>query len=304
MHCPFHLENFLMSNIPDNIRLKELAMVATLNKPFFDNFTDFLHTKDYINLYEFVVESDPLKARKVIKEYLDSNVPNQLKLYDGIARAYPDDKAKWLLLGWIFRDAPEQRLRGFLKEFSGTQNERKAELINQVRQYAASVFPDRDRWNWLPISEVMMDRLEGSRRAIKGNLFEEIIRRSLSDIFSKNNIQLFIDKTQIKLGGETYDIKVSGKKGTILIPVKTRETMGGGHAHLFTRDIHKAISLANESGYKCIPVIIAESWTADLATLNCQELVHINKNPNQVVDVEILLVKQFELLKEVFLLLE
>lgn len=76
------------------------------------------------------------------------------------------------------------------------------------------------------------------------NLIEVISegRRSLNDILTKNNIELLVDQTQIKLAGETYDVKVCGKQGTILIPVKTRETMGGGHALLFTRDIHKAIS--------------------------------------------------------------
>lgn len=256
--------------------------------------------RGYAELYEFVVEKDASKAKRAIKEYLDRKVPNNLKLYDGIARPYADNKAKWLLLGWIFRDAPEQRLKGFLKSLSGNPNERKAELINQVRQYTASVFPDRERWSWLPISEVMIDRLEGSRRSIKGNLFEEIVRRNLNEIFEESKIKLSIDKTQIKLSGETYDVKVSGDRGTILIPVKTRETMGGGHALLFTRDIHKAISIANDNGYRCIPIIIVESWTGDLAALNCQEFIYINKNPNQVNEVETLLIQELERLTAVF----
>jgi len=289
-----------MSNIPDNIRLKELAIVTNLNKPFFDDFISFLRTEGYAGLYEFVVEQDSSKAKETIKKYLDRRIPNNLKLYDGIARPYSEDKAKWFLLGWIFRDAPAQRLDGFLKNLSGTRNERKAELINQVRQYASGILSEPERWDWLPIFEVMIDRLEGSRRSIKGNLFEEIVRRNLSKFLEKNGINLSIDKTQIKLGGETYDVKVSGGQGTILIPVKTRETMGGGHARLFTRDIHKAISVASESGYNCVPIIIAESWKGDLAALNCQEFVYINKNPNQVHEVEPLLIQEFERLIHVF----
>lgn len=296
----FHLENFLMNSIPENIRLKELAIVTNLNKPFFDDFISFLRTEGYAGLYELVVEPDAFKAKITIRNYLDRKVPNNLKLYDGIARPYREDKAKWLLLGWIFRDAPEQRLKGFLANLSGVQNERKAELINQVRQYASKILPEPERWDWLPIFEVMIDRLEGSRRSIKGNLFEEIVRRNLSIIFENNEIKLSIEKTQIKLGGETYDVKVSGRQGTILIPVKTRETMGGGHALLFTRDIHKAIDVASKAGYNCIPIIIAESWTGDLTTLNCEEFVYINKNPNQVNEVEPLLVQEFERLIQVF----
>lgn len=289
-----------MSSIPENLRLKELAIIANLNQSFFDDFTGFLQTEGYAELYDFVVEQDTSKAKNTIRKYLDRKVPSNLKLYDGIARPYSHNKAKWLLLGWIFRDAPEQRLRGFLANLSGKPNERKAELLNQVRQYASGILPERERWDWIPIFEVMIDRLEGSRRSIKGNLFEEIVRRNLNAIFAKNGIALSIDKTQIKLGGETYDVKVSGKQGTILIPVKTRETMGGGHALLFTRDIHKAISVANESGYNCIPVIIAESWTGDLTAINCKEVVYINKNPNQLNEVEPLLIQEFERLIEIF----
>ncbi len=223
-----------MTNIPENLRLKELAIIANLNQPFFNDFTDFLQLEGYTELYEFIFEQDVLKAKMTIEKYLKRKIPNNLKLYDGIARPYSEDKAKWLLLGWIFRDAPEQRLKGFLKNLSGNNRERKAELFNQVRQYAAKVLPDRERWDWLPISEVIIDRLEGSRRSIKGNLFEEVVRRTLLTIFEKYKIALVIEKTQIKLGGETYDIKVSGNRGTILIPVKTRETIGGGHALLFT----------------------------------------------------------------------
>jgi hypothetical protein len=54
---------------------------------------------------------------------------------------------------------------------------------------------------------------------------------------------------QIKVEDETYDVQVKGELGTLLIPVKTRETMGGGHALLFTRDIFKSIMVASGQGY-------------------------------------------------------
>ncbi len=289
-----------MSSTPENIRLKELAIITNLNKPFFDDFISFLINEGYAELHVFVIEKDCSNAERAIKKYLDRKSPQGLKLYDGIARPYPEDKAKWLLLGWIFRDAPEQRLKGFLSSLSGTPNERKAKLLNQVRQYVATVLPAPERWDWIPIFEVIIDRLEGSRRAIKGNLFEEVVRRSLNEIFARNGINLAIEKHQIKLSSETYDIKVSGSQGTILIPVKTRETMGGGHALLFTRDIHKAIDVASEAGYNCIPIIIAESWTGDLSTLNCKEFVYINQNPNQLNEVESILTQKLEQLLEVF----
>jgi hypothetical protein len=57
--------------------------------------------------------------------------------------------------------------------------------------------------------------------------------------------------------------------------------MGGGHANLFTRDIHKAISVAQENGYECIPVVIAESWGGNLESLSCKHVIHLPINPNQ-----------------------
>lgn len=289
-----------MSKVPDNIRLQELVVIANLNKPFFDDFLNFLQTQGYTELYLFVSEPDASKAKQTIWLYLERHIPENLNLYDGIARPYSENKAKWLLLGWIFRDAPEQRLKGFLQFFSGTSNERKAELINQVRQYAFRILPERERWDWVPICEVVIDRLEGSRRSIKGNLFEEVVRRNLSKVFQKFDLKLSINKTQVKLDSETYDIKISGRNGTILIPVKTRETMGGGHAVLFTRDIHKAVTKAQDSGYKCIPIIIAESWIGDLSSLNCPKVIYINKNPNLVNEVETLLIQEIENLVQVF----
>ena len=87
-------------------------------------------------------------------------------------------------------------MKGFLQFFSGTLNERKAELINQVRQYAFMILPERERWDWVPICEVVIDRLEGSRRSIKGNLFEEIVRRNLSKVFQKfDHIKVFYKET-------------------------------------------------------------------------------------------------------------
>ncbi|WP_071190864.1 hypothetical protein [Trichormus sp. NMC-1] len=293
-----------MTKIPENIRLKELVIIANSNKPFFDDFISFLNSENYINLYKFVVEQDSAKAKIVLQKYLERKIPNNVKLYDGIARPYSEDKAKWLILGWIFRDAPEQRLKAFLNMFNGTPIQRKSELINQVRQYVSTILSKPEQWEWVAIFEVIIDRLEGSRRAIKGNLFEAIVRINLKQIFKSNNLDLSVEETQIKLGDETYDVKVSGSKGTILIPVKTRETMGGGHAHLFTRDIYKAIEAANNSGFTCIPVIIAESWTGDLISLGCENYIYINKNPNLITVVEPLLSQKLQKLLPIFKTIE
>ena len=154
------------------------------------------------------------------------------------------------------------------------------------------IYPDPISWTWNAVLEVMVDRLEGSRRAKKGNLFELIVRRSLETVFSEGNLKLSVSDSQVKIGSETYDVVVKGKSGTLLIPVKTRETMGGGHALLFTRDIHKSIAEAVSAGYPCMPIVIAESWSGDLGKLVCDDFIYLQMNPNQVINIEPVLVAE------------
>ena len=276
-----------MAFIVENLRLKELAIVAEQNRPAFDDLVSYLRSQGYVSLQAFVLDQDEAKAEQTILGYLQRPLPNGIAVYDGIARPYRPDKGKWLLLGWVLRDAPEQRLRPMVSSMPGRSTvEKQAHLLNKLRVYVASIFPEPSRWDWTSVSEVVIDRLEGSRRAIKGTLFEVIVRRSLRTIFDQASLGLVISDTEIRLDGETYDVSVIGGAGRILLPVKTRETMGGGHALLFTRDIHKSISVAHAAGYECIPIIIAESWAGDLATLACKDHVYINMNPNQVAQVE------------------
>ncbi len=276
-----------MSFIVENLRLKELAAVAEQNRPAFEDFVDFLRSHGYQSLHSFIIEEDGKKAESIILRYLQRPLPNNVKLFDGIARPYQQDKAKWLLLGWVLRDAPEQRLRPMIASMPGNNTaEKQAYLLNKLRSFVATIFPENNRWDWTSVSEVIVDRLEGSRRAIKGTLFEVIVRRNLKNIFDEQKLQLTISDAEVRLDGETYDVSVIGKNGRILLPVKTRETMGGGHALLFTRDIHKSISVAHDAGYECIPIIIAESWAGNLETLNCRDHVYINMNPNQIIQVE------------------
>lgn len=284
-----------MTFVVDNLRLKELAIVAEQNRPIYDDFINYLQQHGYPSLHAFVTEQSETRGEQVILNYLDRPLPNGVVLLDGIARPYQPDKAKWLLLGWIFRDAPEQRLRPMLSSMPRQSSiEKKAYVLNKLRIYISSIFKEPQRWDWTPVSEVIIDRLEGSRRAIKGTLFEVIVRRNLKKILEESGIELDISNSEIRLEGETYDVRVSGSKGQILMPVKTRETMGGGHALLFTRDIHKSISVAHNAGFECIPIVIAESWSGNLSSLTCKDHIFININPNQVTEVEPKLEKELE----------
>ncbi len=271
----------------ENIRLSELATIADMNVAFFNDFVDFLTSKGYNSIYEFVSDADDAVAFGTILEYLNREIPEGIALYNGVARPYPQNRAKWLLLGWLFRDAPEQRLRPMVSSMAEpTINAKRARLLNMIRKDVLASFPDEIYWQWPNIREVFIDRLEGSRRSLRGGLIEEIVRRILREIFGGQNSGLEIANTQVQMEGETYDVSISGAKGTILIPVKTRETMGGGHALLFTRDIHKSISAAHETGYVCVPIIIAESWTGDLESLGCEKTIYIKMNPNRINAVE------------------
>lgn len=279
----------------ENLRLKELAIVAEQNKAAFDDLCFYLVEQGYQSLHDFVTSKDAARCETVIAAYLRRPLPEAIAIYDGIARPYAPDKGKWLLLGWVLRDAPEQRLRPMVSSMGGaTVIAKRAAILNVVRAYVGEIFPQPAKWDWIAISEVVIDRLEGSRRAIKGTLFEAIVRRSLNGIFATAGAKLTVSEVEIRLEGETFDVSVVGPSGQILIPVKTRETMGGGHALLFTRDIHKSIAAAQSAGFDCLPIIIAESWTGDLTGLACADNIYINKNPNQVLEVEPILVAELQ----------
>lgn len=219
-----------------------------------------------------------------METYLTSQ--STAKLFDGLGRPYSDTIAKWYFLAWILRDAPAQRLGPLLRSVEGdTLDKKKAALLNQLRKFVGPLFPKAANWEWPVLSEVMLARLEGSRRALKGTHFESLVRDALRALFKKHRIPLAVGEKETRINEETYDVQVSIGKATVLLPVKTRETMGGGHANLFTRDIHKSISVARDNGYECIPIIIAESWGGNLKSLGCDHHVYIQANPNQAAEV-------------------
>ena len=160
--------------------------------------------------------------------------------------------------------------------------EKRIKVICKILAFVEPLLPDEEQWEWPAIAEIMLQRLEGSRRALKGGLFEAIVRDKLKALFKKHNLKIIVTNKEVKLNDETYDIELIGNNQKILMPVKTRETMGGGHALLFTRDIHKAIAVAKDNGFSCIPVVIAESWGGNLDELNCENYIYIQENPNQL----------------------
>lgn len=285
--------------VVENLRLKELILVVNKNKAFYDEFLTFINGYGYADICGFVSESNEAKIEKIVNDYFDRAF--ECNLFDGIARPYNQSKSKWFFITWVLRDAPQQRLQPIVSSIrDGSTKQKRIWVINEVRKFVAPLLPDREQWEWPAIAEVMLQRLEGSRRAIKGGLFEAIVRTQLVELFKRRKLKLKVTSNEVKINDETYDVEVLGTSTNILMPVKTRETMGGGHALLFTRDIHKSISVAHENGFTCIPVVIAESWAANLDDLPCDNYIYIPVNPNQVDKISPILEKELENLVSIF----
>ena len=282
-----------MDFVLQNLRLRDLVAIVQENRNFYEDFVAFLADEGYDSVLEFIQDATDERAAGTITRYL--NRRSEVTLYDGLLRPYANSRAKWYFLAWLLRDAAAQRLQPLLRNVPGDTNvERQAYLLNEVRKFVAPLFPKSESWEWPAISEIMLSRLEGSRRALRGTLFEGLVRRNLEQLISKHGLQLNVSGGQVNIEDETYDVQISGPNGSILIPVKTRETMGGGHAMLFTRDIYKSILVATEQGYTCVPIVIAESWGGDLESLDSALYIYIQANPNQVVAIEPVLARQLE----------
>lgn len=282
-----------MDFVLHNLRLRELVAIVQENRSFYQDFVDFLTEDGYGSVLDFVQEASDDRAINTINRYFER--PGDVRLYDGLLRPYSNSRAKWYFLAWLLRDAATQRLQPLLKTAPGnTLADRRAYLLNEVRKFVAPLFPDAESWEWHAVSEIMLSRLEGSTRALKGTLFEGLVRRILENLIKRHELALQVSRAQVRIADETYDVQIIGETTSILIPVKTRETMGGGHSLLFTRDIYKSILVATENGYTCVPIVIAESWTGDLDALESELYIYIQANPNQIVSIEPLLAQKLE----------
>lgn len=223
-------------------------------------------------------------------------------LFDGIGRVYPHEKACFYFLAWIIRDAPQQRLAPLIARMRKLEDIDKivaesdaiVELIYEYRTHIKS-------FSWLTVREVVIDRLEGSRRSIKGHHLETSVRTALITAFQNyysihsgygKYKKIDIADKQIKIGNHTIDVSAeltpddNNEKETLLMPIKTRETEGGGHSHIFTRDIIAAVRELKEdrNRYHMLAVIIAHNWSVtELGNINnlIDKVFHFNMNPNK-----------------------
>lgn len=263
-------------------RLVELTNLADQAKPFYEwiesRFQTFLNNNHSLDQNLKTITKENLK--EIIRNcYFVEMSEHSPLLFDGIGRSYSHLKACYYFFSWIIRDAPQQRLAPLIGRIVKQSNLSKTEA--EIEALASLICKYRNNvktFSWESIREVIIDRLEGSRRSIKGHEKEAVVRTALLIALQKyysehSNYGVYstveVADKQVMIEAESFDVSVnllddSGKTWhRILIPIKTRETEGGGHSHLFSRDVKSAISVAknNSSEDYLVIAIIAKNWS-------------------------------------------
>jgi hypothetical protein len=264
-------------------RLVDLTRLADQAEAFYDwvslKFQEVLSRQESLNqILETGTEDEIKKA--IANCYAASGETNLPLLFDGVGRSYQHQKACYYFFSWIIRDAPQQRLAPLIQRIVRATKGRRVDV--EIVVLAALICKYRKNvktFSWESVREVFIDRLEGSRRSIRGHEKEAVVRTALLAAIQNYYVQhanygiysgVVIPEGQVSIGNETYDVRANlldDEKQCvrrILVPIKTRETEGGGHAHLFTRDIMSAINAArldNETDY-VVAVIVARNWSS------------------------------------------
>lgn len=285
-------------------RLVDLTKLADQALPFYEwieeRFQEVLKSKASFDEILCTAEVDQIRTAMGVcyTSPVNSNLP---MLFDGIGRSYSHQKACYYFFSWIIRDAPQQRLGPLIQRITKTSDKRRTEV--EIEALTALIIKYRHNvktFAWSAIREVIIDRLEGSRRSIKGQAKESVVRTALIAAIqnfyqSHNNYGMFsgiqIPDKQVTIGTETFDVTANlldhrrQPVRRILMPVKTRETEGGGHSHLFTRDILSAINAARYDNPNdiVVPVIVARNWSkreADMIRSKVDHATIFNLSPN------------------------
>lgn len=285
-----------------NDKLVELAAIARQNRSAFEFFLAHIRDCGFSSLFDFVTSKDEILAMAAIECFLDSGMSEAAALLDGMGRPYKPKQGAWLLVAWVLRDSPQQRLSPMLascKTEHGASS--RATILNRSRASAAAAFPDPVFWEWPNIMMSMIRNLEGSRRALKGLAAEDMVREALSAVLTELGLDILPAPAATTIDGESHDIALEGPGGCLLFSVKTRETGGGGHAHIFSRDVASAARKARDGGAHCIPVIVSRNWTADISRMECHDVIHIPLDPAEGAPVSESLMNAFRIRAELFL---
>jgi hypothetical protein len=258
-----------------HLRLVDLAVLADQAKPFYDwvekQFQAVLGRAESLDTLLNRISLEQIRLSIEFCYQASGNLP---LLFDGVGRSYSHQKACFYFFAWLIRDAPQQRLSPLIVKI--TKNSGMMRIQAEIDTLSRLIVAYRDTvktFSWEAVREVIIDRLEGSRRSIKGHEREAIVRKALimaiQDYFTAHQGYgmyqgVEISEKQVTIGNETFDLGVdlldaqSDVVNRILIPIKTRETEGGGHTHLFTRDILSALQAVQ--AYLMV-VIVAKNWS-------------------------------------------
>lgn len=284
-------------------RLDDLVSLANQAKPFYEWIEkQFQREMHLAEPFDTLIKKASFEQifNSILRCYEVEASATLPKLYDGGGIPYEHMSACYFMFAWMARDAATQRLRPLItraKKASGlpTKEVEIEALARLLHHYRGKL----QFFEWPVIREVTLQRLEGSRRAKQGSAFETHLRVSLAQAFSyyyqtHGDYGKYSDfniwPKPIKIGNRTYDaavdlIRGDGTKRMLIIPSKTRETEGGGHAHLFTRDIEQA----NLDILKVYPdaiiafMIIAQNWSQEEIAILSKKYAHVfyfDVNPN------------------------
>jgi hypothetical protein len=163
-------------------RLIELTALADQAKPFYDWVEKHARrvTGSHRPLNEILLNSSKAEIEAIIAACYRDDRDEKPFLFDGIGRVYPHAKACFYFFAWMIRDAPQQRLSPLIGRMlksekvsrSSAQTGALAELIFEYRTIVRS-------FEWQAVREVVIDRLEGSRRSISGHRLEANVRTGL-----------------------------------------------------------------------------------------------------------------------------
>ncbi|MDX1995278.1 MAG: hypothetical protein SF029_23040 [bacterium] len=275
-------------------RLVELTLLADQCKPFYD-------------WVEQIFQQE-LRSTKVLDQLLQTaslpDLQNALtmcytarddlpKLFDGLGRTYPHTRACYYFFAWMIRDAPQQRLAPLIQRI--VRQSGKNRVVVEIEVLASLIYDYRGNvrsFAWEAVREIIIDRLEGSRRSLKGHQKEVIVRTALLTAFQTyyaqyQNYGIYADiamtQSQMKAGSETVDVvaRLLDNEGRqvrrVLVPIKTRETEGGGHAHLFSRDLSAALSTMRTSSPNdfIAVILVAKNWSPREVEVLSEQVDHL-----------------------------
>jgi hypothetical protein len=199
-------------------RLVELSKFADQAKPFYDWMEKVAKQLTGYNksLSEILLTVNKPEIKQIILSCYSNEAEEKPLLFDGVGRVYEHTKACFYFFAWLIRDAPQQRLSPLVSRMQKIDNVKKivAEtdaLVELIYQYRSIV----KTFDWHTIREIIIDRLEGSRRSISGHKIEASVRTSfvaaiqhyysIYNNYGKFKKVVAADK-QIKVGRDTIDV--------------------------------------------------------------------------------------------------